>query len=102
MSEQLEKIDESIRLDQNYKNFLLGVKERLKAVQIKAALAANSELVKFYWRLGADLIDRQKAFKWGESFLEQFSHDMCIANPGMQGFSVRNLYRMKKFVKRMG
>ncbi|MBA2653782.1 MAG: DUF1016 domain-containing protein [Gammaproteobacteria bacterium] len=97
MGKQLEKKASSLDLDKNYKDFLGGIKERLKTAQIRAALAANSELIKFYWELGTDLIEKQKALKWGVHFLEQFSHDMRLAFPEMQGFSVRNLQRMKQF-----
>jgi len=32
-------------------------------------------------------------------YILQFSHDMRAANPGMQGLSVRNMYRMKEFAQ---
>ena len=91
------KKDQALQLDQNYKHFVIDIKTRLQTAQIRAALAANSELVKFYWELGADLIEKQKNHQWGSKFLEQFSHDMRQAFPEMQGFSVRNLQRMKQF-----
>jgi len=93
------KKETSLRLDKNYQGFLNNIKERLRSAQIRAALAANAELTKFYWQLGSDLIEKQKAFKWGEQFLEQFSHDMRQANPEMQGFSVTNLKRMRIFAR---
>ncbi len=88
-----------LHLDENYTHFLNDIKTRLKTAQIRAALAANRELIKFYWQLGFDLIEKQKAFKWGEKFLEQFSHDMRQTFPEMQGFSVTNLKRMRIFAK---
>ena len=97
MSKQLETNETILQLDAAYKNFLSGIKERLKTAQIRAALAANSELVKFYWELGSELIEKQKAFKWGAHFLDQFSHDMRQAFPEMQGFSKRNLEYMRHF-----
>ncbi len=99
MEKLLEKKEDSLTLDQNYRDFLAAAKVRLKNAQLRAALASNSELIQYYWELGTDLIEKQKAFKWGENFLEQFSHDMRAANPGMQGLSVRNMYRMKKFAQ---
>lgn len=87
----------SLRLDENYQGFLNNIKERLKTAQIRAALAANAELIKFYWELGSDLIEKQKAFKWGEQFLEQFSDDIRKAFPEMQGFSKRNLEYTRRF-----
>src|SRR5262249_16382358 len=71
----------------------------LKTAQHHAALAANSELITFYWELGIELIEKQKAFAWGDKFLEQFSHDMKQAFPQMQGFSIATLKRMRLFAQ---
>lgn len=89
----------SLRTDKNYLLFLTTIKERLKSAQIRAALAANAELIQFYWQLGIELIEKQKDFKWGEQFLEQFSLDMRQAFPEMQGFSVTTLKRMRLFAQ---
>jgi len=86
-----------IQTDQNYKFFLISVKERLKTAQLRTVQSVSKEVVRFYWELGADLLVRQKDFKWGDNFLEQFSRDMRHAFPEMQGFSVTNLKRMRLF-----
>jgi len=97
MSTQLEeKEEETLRLDKNYKAFLKRFKESLRTAQLRASLAANSELVKFYWQLGSDIVTQQKEYRWGENFLEQFSSDMRQDFPGMQGFSITNLKRMRR------
>lgn len=97
MKKQSQKIETPLNLDKDYRDFLRGVKERLKIAQLQAARVVNQEHIRFYWELGCDLIEKQKAFKWGEHFLEQFSHDMRESFPGMQGFSLRNLQRMRQF-----
>ena len=97
MGKEITIQNDSLRLDKDYMDFFSNIKDRLKTAQIRAALAANSELIKFYWELGSDLIEKQKAQRWGTGFLEQFSHDMRQSFPEMQGFSVSNLQRMKKF-----
>ncbi|CBJ13829.1 DUF1016 N-terminal domain-containing protein [Legionella longbeachae] len=56
-------------------------------------------MIKFYWELGTDLIEKQKNHQWGSHFLEQFSHDMRQALPEMQGFSKRNLEYMGRFAQ---
>lgn len=89
--------NETLHLNKDYLNFLSTIKQRLKSSQIKAALAANNELIRFYWELGNELIEKQKKQKWGTNFLEQFSHDMKQEFPEMQGLSVRNLQKMKQF-----
>lgn len=89
----------SLHLNKDYVEFLAYIKEQLKAAQIRASLAANQALLQFYWQLGMELIQKQKAFKWGESFLEQFSQDLRQAFPGLQGFSATNLKRMRMFAQ---
>lgn len=91
--------EESLSLDVNYKDFLQGVKNKLKKAQIRAALAANRELITFYWELGVEITEKQKAFSWGERFLDQFSHDMKQAFPEMRGFSTATLKRMRLFAQ---
>jgi hypothetical protein len=71
----------------------------LHKAQVRAALAVNIELARFYWQLGADLIEKQKTHQWGDKFLTPLSHDMLAAFPGMQGLSVTNLKRMLLFVQ---
>lgn len=97
MSKEINEQEDLLRLDKNYNKFLTEMKERLKKAQIRAALASNHELILFYWQVGKGLVEKQHSFKWGEKFLEQFSHDMRQAFPEMQGFSVRNLQRMRQF-----
>ncbi len=97
MSKVIKIHDDALRLNKDYVDFFSGIKERLKTAQIRAALAANHELIKFYWELGRDLIEKQKNHQWGSRFLEQFSHDIRQDFPAMQGFSVRNLENMRKF-----
>lgn len=42
-----------------YGTFLDGLKARIRAAQVKAALAVNGELVLLYWRIGRDILSRQ-------------------------------------------
>ena len=86
MSKQLKVKDDSLHLNQNYRNFLAGIKQRLKDAQIRAALAANKGLVHFYWELGQKVIDQQQKYEWGENFLDQFSQDLRNEFPETKGF----------------
>lgn len=97
MKNEIKAQDDSLHLNKEYMDFFSTIKTRLKTAQIRAALAANNELIRFYWELGTELIEKQKSHQWGSGFLEQFSHDMRQAFPEMQGLSVSNLQRMKKF-----
>ena len=80
-----------------YTSFLDEVKARIRAAQVKAALAVNAELVLLYWRLGRDILARQKKEGWGAQVIDRLSADLRAAFPEMKGFSPRNLKYMRAF-----
>ena len=43
-----------------YEDFLRDLKERIRTAQTRAALGVNRELVLLYWRIGRDILERQK------------------------------------------
>ena len=57
----------------------------------------NSEQLLFNWTLGRDLVERKAEEKWGSGIVEQVSLDLQSEFPGVQGFSTRNLWNMKKW-----
>jgi predicted nuclease of restriction endonuclease-like (RecB) superfamily len=95
----MNKLDtvKSLSQDKDYINFFKQVQKRLQTAQIKAALAANVEQIRFYWELGVDIADQQSSKQWGSHFLDQLSQDMQRAFPGMKGSSKRNLEHMRRF-----
>lgn len=87
----------SFHLDADYLAFLKNIQKKLGRAQVKAALAANAEQIKFYWEMGTAILEQQTSKQWGSRFLEQLSKDMRTEYPGMQGFSKRNLEHMRRF-----
>ena len=47
-----------IHLDSEYRDWILEIKQRYQASQIKAAVKVNSEQLLFNWELGRDLVAR--------------------------------------------
>lgn len=82
-----------------YSNWLKELKQKVRLVQIKAAVKVNSELLRFYWELGRDIVDKQKNTKWGDGFLKQLSQDLSSTFPDMKGFSKRNLELIRKWYR---
>ena len=76
-------------LNKDYKKWISEVKSKIRATQIKAAVAVNHVLIQFYWELGKMLSEKQT--EWGSKFLETVSKDLKKEFPDMQGFSVTNL-----------
>lgn len=81
----------------DYQDWLKALKRRLRQVQLKAAVAVNQELLRFYWALGADIVERQKNAAWGTGFLQQLSKDLIAEFPGIKGFSLRNIKYIRQW-----
>ena len=67
--------------------------------QLRAALAVNRELIELYWRIGRDILARQKDHGWGAKVIDRLSEDLRRAFPGVEGFSPRNLKYMRAFAR---
>lgn len=81
----------------DYWKWIVSIKDRVQASQIKAAVAVNRELLELYWFLGEQIIEKQKSSQWGDGFLKQMSQDLSSEFPGMKGFSYRNLRRIRQW-----
>ena len=81
----------------NYKQVLDTLKERVKQAQYQAFKAVNTELIRLYWDIGKTIVEKQQAYRWGETVIDTLAHDLQAAFPGVRGFSARNLRYMRKF-----
>ena len=79
-----------------YADWLKGVKERIRLSRIKVALAANSELLLFYWDLGKMMHELSATAPWGKNWMNDLSKDLREEFPDMEGFSKTNLYNIKR------
>lgn len=86
-----------INTDTEYKNWISELKQRIRQSQIKAAVKVNTELIRMYWELGKDIVEKQAEAKWGSGFFKQLSDDLNNEFKNMQGFSITNLKYMKRF-----
>lgn len=81
----------------DYRKWILSIKDRVQASQIKAAVAVNRELLELYWFLGEQIIEKQKSSQWGDGFLKQLSQDLSSEFPGVKGLSRRSLIYMREW-----
>ena len=86
-----------VHLDSDYIQWIHEIKEHFRKAHIKAVIKINSEQLLFNWRLGRDLVVRRMEERWGSGIVEQVSLDLQNAFPNTKGFSVRNLWNMKKW-----
>ena len=76
---------------------LTELKARIQAVQIKAAMSVNSELIGLYWELAEKIVAKQRDSQWGDGLLTRMSKDLQTEFPGMKGFSKRNFELMRQW-----
>ena len=49
-------------------SFRIFMKQDIRSAQIKAAIKVNTELLRLYWRMGADICEKQKSASWGDGW----------------------------------
>jgi predicted nuclease of restriction endonuclease-like (RecB) superfamily len=81
----------------DYPSFFREIKEMIFQAQLKAMRAVNSELLNLYSDIGKSIVDKQENLGWGKSVVENLSHDLQKEFPGIKGFSIANLWRMRMF-----
>jgi predicted nuclease of restriction endonuclease-like (RecB) superfamily len=86
-------------LPSGYADFLADLKGRIRAAQIRASVAVNSELVLLYWQIGRGIMERQEREGWGAKVIDRLSADLRHEFPEMKGFSPRNLKYMRAFAQ---
>ncbi len=48
-------------IPEGYEVFLRELKKCIRKAQLRASLAVNRELVLLYWKIGQDILERQRA-----------------------------------------
>ncbi len=84
---------------EGYAEWLADLKVRVLAAQQRASLAVNHELLRLYWQIGSEILERQAHAEWGSRILDQVSADLRAAFPEMKGFSKTNLKYMRAFAE---
>ncbi len=86
-----------LKSDKHYSLLLASIKDRIRKAQYEALKAVNKELIGLYWDIGRMIVDRQRKHGWGKSIVENLAEDLQKEFPGIQGFSVQNLWYMRQF-----
>jgi predicted nuclease of restriction endonuclease-like (RecB) superfamily len=86
-----------LKKDEAYAELLVILKKQFKQAQIKATVQINQELLQYYWKLGAQIVERQQKSQWGSKFLNQLSQDLMAEFPDIKGFSKRNLELVRQW-----
>ena len=63
----------------------------------KALRAVNTELIDLYWHIGAYISQKVASTEWGKGVVHELADYLLRNEPGVKGFSDKNLWRMKQF-----
>ena len=80
----------------DYVEWLVEVKARVRASRVQAARAAGTVMLRLYWSIGKDILDRQQDQGWGSGVVQRLSRDMRLEFPGESGWSESNLRYMRR------
>jgi len=81
-------------LDKTFRDLIIQVKDDILATRYKIQENANNELIHLYLRLGKIISENSS---YGNKFIENFSTSLRLEFPNTDGFSSRNLARMRNF-----
>lgn len=62
---QKETMADLISDSKSYQDLLTRLKSQIRTAQVRAAVAVNQELVLLYWKIGREILARQKEEGWG-------------------------------------
>ena len=63
----------------------------------RAVQAVNTTLIELYWQIGQRISHKVAAAEWGDGVVAQLAHYLAQTQPGLRGFTRRNLFRMRQF-----
>ena len=87
----------TLATNRDFKSWVSQLKQDIRSAQIKAAIKVNTELLRLYWRMGADICEKQKYASWGDGWLKELSRELMTEFPDMKGFSHRNLQYIRQW-----
>ena len=69
----------------------------IQAARGRALAAVDTALVEFYWQIGEYISRKLETAVWGEGVVDELALYLAAHNPGLRGFTRRNLFRMRQF-----
>ncbi len=89
--------DKTLASNDNFKQWVSLLKKEIRGAQIRAAIKVNTELLRLYWHMGAEICEKQKTSTWGDGWLQELSRELTAEFPDMKGLSYRNLKYIRQW-----
>lgn len=73
------------------------ITQLIVAARQRAVQAVNTELIELHWQVGAYISRKIESAEWGDGVVAQLAAHLALSQPGLRGFTRRNLFRMRQF-----
>jgi len=73
------------------------VVEMISSARQRAFQAVNTTLIDLYWQVGEYISRKIENAEWGDGVVTQLAKHLSQTQPGLRGFTRRNLFRMRQF-----
>lgn len=85
------------QVNSNYSKAIQSIKSAILKSRYRAAALANRELLSLYYGIGKYISENSRNHFWGTNAIESISIQLQQELPGLRGFSLVNLKRMRQF-----
>lgn len=82
-------------VNESYQNFIVQIKNKIRNSQYEAMKVVNKTLINLYWGIGQEIYNQQQEKGWGKNIVEVLAKELKKEFSDVQGFSARNLWRMR-------
>ncbi len=86
-------------LPSGYAEWREEIETLIEKAKFAAIMSVNTEMLSLYWKIGNDILIKQKELGWGAQVITQLSQDLKQKFPDDRGYSERNLRNMKIFAE---
>jgi len=69
----------------------------IQSARHRALQAVNTEFVGLYWQVGEYISRKLASAEWGDGVVDELARHLEQTQPGLRGFTRRNLFRMRQF-----
>ena len=73
------------------------VVQLIAASRERALRDVNTALIDLYWKVGEIISRKIEAAEWGDAVVDRLAQFIVRTEPGLRGFTRRNLFRMRQF-----
>ncbi len=79
------------------KNEFSEILSKIQSSRESVYQQANTILIELYWNIGEYISEKVKNANWGKGVVEELSEFIREREPNVDGFTTRNIWRMKQF-----